>query len=493
VPSFRIDITADIVRQAAAMARASEDSTVITDWFDIRQHYLQLRQRGRQATWYVRARGRSKRIGVANSIRGEYDREYLSIKQARDRAAEVYGGIEAPPPKPASSEPEVTSAWTWSDCDREYQASLLETRWIGGAGGREKPPSRGTQDDVRLAFAKPALQALHPKSLTDLQPIEIVRAIETIHAANGHRVACKALAYVKSALTWATNKRGAASGLYGATAWWQAIQPPDPSATEIGQIRERRSTLAQAKVGFTVDHLGSLLVQHEAYCAAERVSPGVRWGLWWVAYTANRRQSTVALERKRLMQTDEFGREGWGRAAWPIEDMKGRSEFWLPLPPAVLAVANGSISDWHHTIRRSHGEITTRWVFSSTRRHGRDWDNDDVAVYRMTRTRRCVISSARGQQQCAYSARRDSICKAFSCAMDASIRARKAGPVPTDDGSPVSGLIILPSKSCCRTTFTPSRTPRHGWSAWPRRSRIFSPLGRCVPLLRLCRPCVVLA
>lgn len=377
--SFRIDITAEVVKQAAAMAREAKDSTSIADWFDTRQHYLQLRQRGRQVTWYVRARGRSQKIGVANSLRGEYDRGYLTIKAARDRAAKVYAGIEAP--EAPEAVPEASTAWTWADCDREYQASLKETRWVGGAGGREKPPSRGTQDDVRLAFAKPALQALHPTSLTEMQPIEIVRAIETIHAANGHRVACKTLAYVKSALTWAANKRGATSGLYGATAWWQAIQPPDPTAVEIGKIRQRRSTLAKAKIEFTVDHLAELLIQHESYCAAERVSPGIRWGLWWVAYTANRRYSTVALERERLMQTDEFGRDGWGRAVWPIEDMKGRAEFWLPLPPSVLAIANGAMSDWSHTVKRSHGHITTRWVFASTRRHGRDPENDDVAVF----------------------------------------------------------------------------------------------------------------
>jgi hypothetical protein len=381
VPSFRTDITADIVKQAAAMARAAENSTAITDWFDVRQHYLQLRQRGRQVTWYVRARGRSQKIGVANSLRGEYERNYLSIKQARDRAAGVYAGIEAHLPKPESSEPGVATAWTWADCDREYQASLKETRWVGGAAGRERPPSRWTQDDVRLAFAKPAMLALHCRPLTDLQPLEIVRAIDDVHAASGHRAACKSLTYIKSALTWAANKKGSQSGLYGATAWWQTIRPPDPTATEIGRIRQRRSTLAQAKVAFTVDHLGALLVEHEAYCAAERVSPGIRWGLWWVAYTANRRQSTVALERSRLLQTDEFGRAGWGRAMWSLETMKGRAEFWLPLPPAVLDVANGSISDWHRTIRRSHGQITTRWVFSSTRRHGRDPENDDVAVY----------------------------------------------------------------------------------------------------------------
>lgn len=107
----------------------------------------------------------------------------------------------------------------------------------------------------------------------------------------------------------------------------------------------------------------------------------MRWGLWWVAFTGNRRFSTVALERERLLQVDEFGRDGWGRAARPPETMKGKSEFWLPLPPAVLAIAIGSISDWTDAVRRSHGDISTKWVFASTRRHGRDPENDDVAVY----------------------------------------------------------------------------------------------------------------
>jgi len=89
----------------------------------------------------------------------------------------------------------------------------------------------------------------------------------------------------------------------------------------------------------------------------------------------------VALERSRLHQTDEFGRDGWGRATWPPEMMKGRHEFWLPLPPVVLSIANDLIADWTQLVRNQHGEISSKWVFASTRRWGRDPDNDDVAVY----------------------------------------------------------------------------------------------------------------
>ncbi|WP_038965604.1 hypothetical protein [Bradyrhizobium diazoefficiens] len=376
MPSVRVDITAEVVKTATDLAKKAKDSETISDWFDIRQHYLQLRQRGKQVTWYVRARGRSQRIGVANAIRGDYDRDLLSIKQARDRAAEVYAGIEAPPKKVSAGDP--SPAWTWSDLDREYQASLTEPRW---RAGRVKPPSKGTQDDVRLAFAKPPVAAFAPTLLPALTSLDLTRAIEKVHAENGHRAACKTLAYVKSALTWALSKRGEKSGLHGTMPWWSALRPPDPTSEEIVEMQARRRTLTQAKVAFGVDHLGALLVEHESFCTTENISPGIRWGLWWVAFTGNRRFSTVALERERLLQVDEFGRDGWGRAAWPPEMMKGKSEFWLPLPPAVRAIANGSIEDWTAQIRRSHGEIDSKWVFASTRRHGRDPENDDVAVY----------------------------------------------------------------------------------------------------------------
>lgn len=376
MPSVRVDITADVVKTACELARNAKDSTAICDWFDVRQHYLQLRQRGKQVSWFVRARGRSQRIGVANAIRGDYDRDLLSIKAARDRAAEVYAGIEAPPkPVPAG---DASRAWTWSDLDREYQAALKEPRW---RAGRVKPPSKGTQDDVRLAFAKPPVAALAATQLSALTSLDLTRAIDKVHEQNGHRAACKTLAYVKSALTWALSKRGERSGLHGTMPWWSAMRPPDPAGEEIIEMQARRRTLTQAKVAFSGDHLGALLVEHESFCAAERISAGIRWGLWWVAFTGNRRFSTVALERERLLRVDEFGRAGWGRAAWPAEMMKGKSEFWLPLPPAVLAIANGSVTDWAEEVRRRHGEITTRWVFASTRRHGRDPENDDVAVY----------------------------------------------------------------------------------------------------------------
>ena len=186
-------------------------------------------------------------------------------------------------------------------------------------------------------------------------------------------------------MTWALSKRGEQSGKHGTMPWWTALRPPDPSGDEIKKMQARRKALTQAKVAFGVDHLGALLVEHEDFCAgrraAEKIGPGVRWGLWWVSFTGNRRFSTVALERERLHQVDELGLDDWGRATRPPEMMKGKSEFWLPLPPEVLAIANGAVSDWTQLVRNEHGELTSRWVFASTRRTGQDPDNEDVATY----------------------------------------------------------------------------------------------------------------
>ncbi|WP_156527073.1 hypothetical protein [Bradyrhizobium sp.] len=119
-------------------------------------------------------------------------------------------------------------------------------------------------DDVRLAFAKPPVATLAARPLTAITALELTRAVDTVHAENGHRAACKTLAYVKSALTWALSKRGEKSGLHGTMPWWSAMPPPDPTGEEIVEMQSRGRTLTQAKVAFGVNHLGALLVEHES-------------------------------------------------------------------------------------------------------------------------------------------------------------------------------------------------------------------------------------
>lgn len=136
--------------------------------------------------------------------------------------------------------------------------------------------------------------------------------------------------------------------------------------------------------------MGDLLARHEDFCAGkvaeEKISPGIRWGIWWIALTANRRGSTTLLERTNVQQSDALGEDGWGTALWTEGQMKARKDFMLPVPPMGLHVINSSIADWQALINISHGfGHKTKWVFASTRREQRDgvgYDRPtDIAIH----------------------------------------------------------------------------------------------------------------
>jgi hypothetical protein len=386
VSQKRVDINAEMVKNA--IAAASPGSDVINDWNDKTQSYLTLRQRGPSVRWLVRAYRTSRTIGSAVNERGGHG--YLNIADARKKAAIVYGslasGDQAPQPRLPPT-PEV-KVWTWADLDREYQALISKPRWINR---RRKLPVKGTMDDVRLAFARPSYEALHQKLLTELNRRLLNGARDAIVSKDPdkgvHRQREKCVAYFKAAMTWAAGNKPDESGLTeDVDRWWERLNAGEPADKEMVAIEQRAKALLQAKSDLTVDHVAEVLLQHESYCAGriaeDKISPGIRWGLWWVCHTANRRFSTVKLRRADFMASDEFAQPGWGRAMWPGEMMKAKNAFWLPLPPETALLAVSSMKDWRVLVNKSHGHHhNSSWVFASTRRIGRLDDNPDVSVY----------------------------------------------------------------------------------------------------------------
>jgi hypothetical protein len=368
----RVEITGEIVKRASALAAAKSPQLAV--WADTKVRYLIIRQRGAAAKWCVKAYSTTRVIG---DVRERHD-GYLSPRAARERAAEVYSELKAG--TPADSPVVVRApAWTWQDLDREYQLMMSQPRWVGR---RMKPPSAGTCDDVRLAFARPSFVALHGTSLTDLTRPVVAAAIAEI---SSHRQREKNSAYFRAAMTWAADKKADASGLTEDVArWWDHLSAGDPDAATMTAIEARRAQHLRRKEALDVDSMGEILAAHERYCAnrtaEDKISPGIRFGLWWVAMTANRRFSTVKLRRDDLLPNDPL-HAGWGRAMWPADTMKAKVGFWLPLPDAVRDVALGSIADYSTLVGNEHGEWPSTWVFASTRRHGRDPENDDVSVY----------------------------------------------------------------------------------------------------------------
>jgi hypothetical protein len=364
----------DDVKAAVAAAKDSKPGDdKIVDVNDIEQSYLTLRRRGATVRWIVRAYKQTRVIGSSVGI--HVDKSYLTLRDAREKAKRVYA--ELADTVPAAKRAPV---WTWADLDREYQALIARPRWIGN---RMKPASEGTSDDVRLAFAKPSFQALHAKALTDLDRPTLNGARDKLES---FRQRQKNVAYFKAAMTWAADHKPDESGLIeGVDRWWDRLTAGEPSADQMKAIEERRKVHRQRKADLDVTAIGETLARHEAYCAGrtaeDKISPGIRWGIWWVSFTANRRFSTVRLKRDDLLEQDPLGDPGWGRAAWPADTMKAKQPFWLPLPPLVRDIAAGSIADYTQLVKNQHGDWPSQWVFASTRRYGRDADNDDVGVY----------------------------------------------------------------------------------------------------------------
>jgi hypothetical protein len=369
----RIEITADVVKVAARAAAGKRAG--ISIWADVKLPYLTIRQRQGSAKWTVRAVGTMRAIG---DIRERHP-DFMSVKAARERAVTVYAEMRRGDVATTAAADDGPSGWTWADLDREYQLMMAAPRWINR---RMKPPSAGTCDDVRLSFGRPSFTALHPEALTDLTRPVVAAAIAAI---DSHRQREKCCAYFKAAMTWAADKRADASGLTEhVDRWWDHLAAGDPDPETMRAIEARRAQHLRRKEALSVASIGEILSAHENYCAGrtaeDKISPGIRWGLWWVCLTANRRFSTVKLRREDLIADDPL-QPGWGRAMWPADTMKAKVPFWLPLPSPVRDVAVGSIADWTQLVRNEHGDLDSAWVFASTRRHGRDPGNEDVSVY----------------------------------------------------------------------------------------------------------------
>lgn len=370
----RIEITAAIVKEAARAAAERRAGTSI--WADTRLPYLQIRQRAGAAKWTVKGMKTSRAIGDVR----ERHPAFLSVTDARKKATDIYTKMRYGEPVPPVSADEEPTGWTLGRVCLAYQRMLSQPRWINN---RLKPPSEDGNDDVRLAFAQASYQFLGAMNVLELTRPLLNQARDGV---SSYRQRQKCVAYVKAALTWAADTHPDESGLVeGVERWWERLTAGDPDPDTMRAIEKRREENLQNKADLTVDAIARTLVAHEAYCvgrtAEHKISPGIRWGLWWIAFTGNRRLSTVKLAREDLLEQDPFGEDGWGRAAWPADTMKAKTPFWLPLPGVVHSIAAGSIADYTQLVANSHGDWPSRWVFASTRRYGRDANNDDVSIY----------------------------------------------------------------------------------------------------------------
>lgn len=375
----RVKIDGDIINEALDAADAGLPGRDI--WRDTEQRSLILERRGKAVVWFVKTRSFTRMIGRAG--RG-YKGDHVNPRAAREAAARILVEISARPPRSPESDTVSGPAaqpicWTWAEMVTARMANLSGPRMVGE---RIKAPSKDTQDDVRRSFGVGRDGAFDPDKRPSLAPLQTLR-LDAIDAAKlgaavrgieHRRARAKFLAYAKSALTWSLSNTHR-SGLNG-SAWWNDVRPPDLEPEEIATLSASRSKLARRKASFGVEHVGEMLARHEAFCSdrkgRDKVSPGVRCGLWWTALTAARRGSTTRLQRAGIEWSDARNEApGWGTALWTEDAMKARQGYMLPVPPIGLRILWISMADWSAAVTGAW-TAPSQWVFASTQRQPRE-------------------------------------------------------------------------------------------------------------------------
>lgn len=382
--SKRLDLTPSVVKDSLRLALNGVEG--IEDLCDLLQPYLVLRVRGHSASWLVKTRSRTIKIGDAMPAelaarlpalrkRGSGGGErILGLREAREAAKREWAKLGDPFNTAVDS-----GGWTWGKLAEEYRTYISGMR--EDAAGKPIYPSTETQNDVRLLFGRKEVSKHETRLLASLDEDWFEAVQEALHKAYGYDAYRKFRAYGQAALNWAAAYKRKESGLAGRK-WWLLAEKRRRSPDEIEKKVIRDKALRKKKDDFKVDHLGMLLAEHERFCASrtgnERISPGVRWGLWWDSLTGHRRGSGTWVAREDVEFNDPRGEPGWGLATWQPDVMKTQDPFTLPIPPLGLHIANCCMRDWKKAAeRKGLWKRDSRWVFTSRVMQS---DSGDIAV-----------------------------------------------------------------------------------------------------------------
>jgi len=362
--SVRVLIDPTIV--AGAVVQAKRGDVKLRDYIDTQSRGLVLRLRGRSVSWLAKTKQRTKKFGSPPK---------MGIREARRLLPRILADFQSEPARPPAA-----SSWTWAKLDSEYQGYIASPKLKKGI---VRAPSQNTVDDVALAFGRPQLASWSTRPISGLTVDDLDEAAASLRKEVSYAQATKLVAYVKAAFGWGLQNRRRESGLKVLPPGLAEYVLPDPDGDEISVITARRRPTANPE--FTVEHLGQVLARHENYCRGRvgrnKVSPGVRWGLWWNALTVSRRGAAMMLEGNNIRWSDPHVEDGWGLVWWIADVVKARREFWLPAPPLGLHILRSVARDWRTAINKEHGfHHDSKWAFPSTRRCGRNPDSLDVVT-----------------------------------------------------------------------------------------------------------------
>ena len=348
---------------AQAMKVASVGAPGITDFRDSSIPGFILRVRGSAATWLLKTKNSTTTLGTSPEV---------GLMEARRKAEDARSDNRKQRPPNPVVEP-VETFWTWGDLSSDYITHISGSRI---KAGKEKRPSADTLDDVKRAFSRPALASWKDRPAASLVVDDLVDAVNETIKTVSYRQAQKLFAYVRGAMTYALSNRKRDSGLSD-FAWWQALRMPQPTGEIVQQIVARQRSTAVK--GFGIKQVADVLARHESYCQGRegnmKVSPGVRWGMWWAALTVVRGGAALALEIGDVSYDDPNLPAGWALAIYRSHIMKADRDFWLPIPPIGVRILSCVRRDWKEAMKdRKLAGRESKWLFPSNRLVGGDAD-----------------------------------------------------------------------------------------------------------------------
>jgi hypothetical protein len=361
----RVKLTIDHVKKAKAMVAQGKVAGRGHEFVDTASPGLVLRVTPQAATWYLRLRTTTIRIGAAENmpiadIRTLASRARLAVKDGADpkRDLKIFESAMVSNGDPAvamgAAYPELLDdqtdedrrlygLWQWRDLLEEFLA----------AKARKLRPGYLPQYEKYLRH--PAFSRLHKRPVVslDINDLDLVR--DELLESCVLSAAQRSINQMKDALTWAWKHKGRLSGLNKYDyPWWSRL------TVEYAAGKREHTP--------TVDELGRTLALAERYRTLGQTEHGTGAGtmamLWALVFTAQRTTALSRTETAAVVPWDNADREGWWSIGWEREITKSEMPHAVPLPPEAKTIIDAILAP------RIAKKGPSRWLFPSIRGKG---------------------------------------------------------------------------------------------------------------------------
>jgi hypothetical protein len=361
----RTKLTVEHVKKAKSMVANGKVQGRGHEFVDTASPGLVLRVTPQAATWYLRLRTTTVRIGAAEvmpiaDIRTLASRARLAVKDGQDprRDLKIFENAMIQDVDPAvamdAAYPELLDdqtdedrrlygPWQWRDMLEEFLA----------AKKRKLDPDYFPQYEKYLRH--PAFSRLHKRSVVSLDINDLDHVRDDLLETCALSAAQRSVNQMKDVFNWAWKHKGRLSGLNKYDyPWWSRLTveySPDtrehtPTVDELARtlaLAERHRTLGQTE---------------------HATGAGTMAMLWALVLTGQRTYALSRTETEAVVPWDNGDREGWWALGWGKELTKSHLPHAIPLPPEAKTIIDAILAP------RIAKKGRSAWLFPSIRGKG---------------------------------------------------------------------------------------------------------------------------